>query len=67
MSERIAGKTFSTLEEIGAAPIPAEEIAEALRKIDEGRLIRDSIPVEQRKFDMGSSCGAHTFPRACRW
>ncbi|MEU6188057.1 hypothetical protein [Nocardia sp. NPDC047038] len=50
MSEKIAGKTFSTPEEAGVAPMNPDQIAEALRKIDEGKRIRDSFTPKQRKM-----------------
>ncbi|MFD4428823.1 hypothetical protein [Nocardia sp. NPDC058497] len=48
MSERVAGKTFSTPEEAGVeAPTP-EEIREFRRMLDEAQRLRDAVAPEDR-------------------
>ncbi|WP_082945813.1 hypothetical protein [Mycobacterium sp. E1747] len=52
MSERIAGKTFSTPEEAGVTPPTKEELAEAERIFDEFEEKINAVAPEDRVADV---------------
>ncbi|OBH92192.1 hypothetical protein [Mycobacterium sp. E2733] len=52
MSERIAGKTFSTPEEAGVTPPTEEELAEAQRIFDEFEEKINAVAPEDRVTDV---------------
>ncbi|WP_231989080.1 hypothetical protein [Mycobacterium sp. 852002-51613_SCH5001154] len=52
VSERIAGKTFSTPEEAGVTPPTEEELAEAQRIFDEFEQKINAVPPEDRVTDV---------------
>ncbi|WP_374025756.1 hypothetical protein [Mycobacterium sp. HNNTM2301] len=52
MSERIAGKTFSTPEEAGVTPPTEEELAEAERIFDEFEEKINAVAPENRVADV---------------
>lgn len=48
MSKEIAGKIFSTREDLGLPPLGDEEREQALRMLAEAQAQRDAIPPEER-------------------
>ncbi|MEU4807676.1 hypothetical protein ACFV24_03930 [Nocardia fluminea] len=48
MSERVAGGTFSTPEEVGIEPPTPEALKEARRMLEEAGQRRDAVPPEKR-------------------
>ncbi|BDT98017.1 hypothetical protein [Nocardia sputorum] len=48
MSKEIAGKVFSTREDLGLSPLSDEEREQALRMLAEAKAQRDAIPAEER-------------------
>ncbi|WP_084505629.1 hypothetical protein [Nocardia harenae] len=48
MGKEVAGKIFSTPEELGLPPLGEDELAEARRMLAQAQARRDSIPPEER-------------------